>query len=129
MLEDEAGHHGVECAVGERHRIGVGPGVDGPAAPLASHHHLVPRRVDADDVRGSPGGGQAGHLPLAAADVEHRPGPGQLLGGQRQDLLLVFGIGPGGEPLLPPARLLLPQGVVAHAGACELMRDMRRIGR
>ena len=44
-----------------------------------------------------PAGGQAAHLPFAAADVEHPAGPGQVLGGQREDLLLVLGVGPVGE--------------------------------
>lgn len=34
-----------------------------------------------------------------------------------KDLFLVFGIGPLGKPLLPPSRMLLPEGIADHR--CE----------
>jgi hypothetical protein len=52
---------------------------------------------------------EPGDLALAGADVEHRCGAGEVRGGQREDLLLVLGVGALGEPVLPPAGVGLPQ--------------------
>ena len=53
-------------------------------------------------------------LPVSAADVEHPACAAQLGRRERQDLLLVLGVGTLGEPLDPPVRVGLPQARVAH---------------
>jgi hypothetical protein len=48
-------------------------------------------------------------LTVAAADVEHVGDPASSAGRQRQDLLLVLGVGAGGEPVDPPVGVRLPE--------------------
>ena len=66
------------------------------------------------------GGEQPADLAVAAADVEHRLEAGQLVRRERQDLLLVLGVGAVGEAVDPPVGVLLPEiagrvaFVVAH---------------
>src|SRR4029450_7692029 len=52
---------------------------------------------------------QPGHLPLPRPDVEHPANAGQVLTGEGEDLLLVLGVGPAGEALLPPPGVGLPR--------------------
>ncbi len=40
--------------------------------------------------------------------------PSQMVLNQREDLLFVFGIGTLGEALLPPRRVLFPEGFAEH---------------
>src|ERR687897_917012 len=65
-------------------------------------------RVDADDPAGAALHGQPGDLALAAAEVEHPAGAGEVFSSQRQDLLGVFDIGPARELALPPGGVALP---------------------
>ena len=69
-----------KAAVGERQRVGPGPGVGRAAAPLARPPRSGSTVGSTPTTASAPiGGGQPGHLALAAADVEHaaRPRPGR----------------------------------------------------
>ncbi len=114
VLEHEARDRGVERPVGERQLGRSGPNVRRPARPLARHRDLIPGGVDADRVRAG-GRHHPADLTVAAADVEQPVETGQFRSRQRQDLLLVLGIGTGGEAVDPPGSVFLPQ-VVAHRG-------------
>ena len=73
---------------------------------------LVRDVVDTDDEACASGHGEAGHLAVAAPDVEDAGRSGELLGGQREDLFLVLGVGAVGEPVDPPFGVPFPQRVV-----------------
>src|SRR5437588_7052747 len=108
VLEHQAGDDGVERLRRERQGVGDAPAVRRRAPALACHPQLRPRRVEPNDPRGPDVTGQSGDLPLATADVEYRRAAPQVGGGHWHDLLDVFGVSAGGEPLLPPGRVLLP---------------------
>ena len=108
VLEDQAGDHAVEGGVAERQGGRAGPQVRRSPTARRSDGDLVPGRVEADD-RGAGRGGEAGHLALARAHVEHPGGALQVVGGEREDLLLVLGIDAGGEAVLPPVGVALPE--------------------
>ena len=115
VLEDEARDDAIERGVRERQLGGLCTRVVRTSAALDGDAELVARRVDPDDVCTASGEHPA-DLPVATSDVEdHRRRP-QLLLGERHDLLDVLGVGALGEPLDPPAGVLLPQlaGRVAH---------------
>jgi hypothetical protein len=65
---------------------------------------------------GSKCGNAPGDLPFAAPHVKDPTRPSQKSLNQREDLLFVFGIGTLGEALLPPRRVLLPEGFAEHQG-------------
>ena len=85
----------------------------GPPPRSVAVLQLGPGRVEPDDL-GPERGEPARRLALAAPDVEDPPAPCEVPVDQRQDLLLVLGVGAVGEPLLPPTRLLFPQRPVVH---------------
>lgn len=117
VLEHEAGDHGVERCIGERQACRGTADVRRPAAALVGDVDLVPGRVDAHDQLGAELPGEPADLAVAAADVEDPRRAVQLLGGQREDLLDVLGVGTLGEPVDPPAGVVLPElGVVIHGG-------------
>ena len=66
-----------------------------------------------------------GDLAFAAADVEHPPRAGEVAFDQREDLLLVLGVGAVGELPLPPAGVLLPQRI-GHAAILARGQQPRR---
>ena len=94
-------------------RSAVERGVHRTAGPVARDQDLRIRRIDPDDL-GTQRGGPPGDLAFATADVEHAGGAGEVPVDEREDLLLVLGIGPVSELLLPPPGVLLPQGYLAH---------------
>ena len=73
--------------------------------------------------------------PLAVASRAIWPSPhprsrtagraGQVLGGQREDLLLVLRVGTLGEPVLPPAGVRLPEGGFVHVRPPPYVRRFR----
>lgn len=112
VLENEARDDGVEAGIGEGQRVGAGAGVRRTAGSALGLDDLGDGRVDTHH-RGRPAGGcQPRDLALSAADVEHALVAGEVLGGQRQDLFDVLGVGAFSEPFLPPAGVGLPQLIV-----------------
>ena len=97
----------------QRQRLGACPHVDGAAAALPGDRDLRGGGVEAHDL-GAAARHAPGDLPLAAADVEDAPCPLEVASDQRQDLILVLGVGAGGELALPPARVTLPLRLVLH---------------
>ena len=109
VLEDKAGHGRVEGSVRERQGRRACPGVGRSAGAVLRDGNLAPRRVHTDDT-GSPAcHRQTADLALPATDVEHPGRAGEVLGRERQDLLLVLGVGAAGEALLPPLRMGFPE--------------------
>ncbi len=102
--------------VGERERVGVGPGVVDRTAPFVRSAQLRGSRVDAHDEPGAVACDQPRDLSLTGAHIEHPLRAGQALAGERQDLLFVLRVGAVGESLLPPTRVALPE-IVTHAAA------------
>ena len=111
VLEHEAGDDGVERRVrgreGRPPRCGRSAAHRRRAAASVNCAHVGSTPHDergADPLRGEPG-----HLALAAADVEHAGGAGEALGGQREDLLLVLGVGAVGEARPATSRRAAPR--------------------
>ncbi len=124
VLEHEARHAGIEAGVGEGQLIGGRSQIVRATSPLMGDTDLIPGRVDADHVR--PAGRQhPADLPVTAADVEDRAGPGQLGRSQRQDLLLVLGVGAIGEAVDPPPGVVFPQ--ISGRVAVLLARHPRHV--
>src|SRR5207253_2657494 len=61
-----------------------------------------------------------GDLALTGADVEHPLETVEIPLDDREDLLLVLGIDPVGEPLLPPLRVLFPGIRTTHRAAAPV---------
>ncbi len=55
--------------------------------------------------------------PSSTSHVQHTACLSKVLLDEGKDLFLVFAIGPLGKPLLPPSRMLLPEGIADHR--CE----------
>src|SRR5262249_21464668 len=99
---------GAERFGARRHPLGPRPRVPRAAAAHPSRRHLRRRRVDTHDL-GAESGDAPGDLPLPAPEVEDPRRAGEVLVDQRQELLLVLGIGAVGELLLPPAGVPFPR--------------------
>ena len=96
-----------------RQRLGPCPHVDGAAAALAGDLDLGGGGVEPDDL-GAAARHPPGDLTLPASDVEDASRSSEVAGDQREDLILVLGVGAGGELALPPARMTLPLRLVLH---------------
>jgi hypothetical protein len=83
---------------------------------LVSHADLGLGRIEPNNL-GTKTGDSATDLPFTTTHVQDSPRPVQELLDERKDLLLVLGVGPVGESLLPPRRMLLPERIPGHA--CE----------
>ena len=106
VLEHQARENQIERRARERHRR-VAPQVLDTTTSSARLDDLRFGRIDADD-EAVLHGNDASELSLARADVEHSSRVTEVLPQQRDDLFLVFGIGAGGEVLLPPRGVGLP---------------------
>ena len=123
VLEHQAGERGVERAVGERQVSRIGSAVVHASPTAGRFDDLAAGGVDADDLGHTLGAQQPRDLALAGPDVEQAAPVGQQRHRQRQDLLFVFCIGAGGELVLPPLGVLLPQ-IVVHDGEYRRPREL-----
>ena len=89
-------------------RRGRRPGVGGARRARPGPRRSGPRVGSMPDHLGAERGDPAGELALTAADVEHPPRPGEVRVDEREDLLLVLGVGAVGEVLLPPPGVSFP---------------------
>lgn len=134
MLEDQACDDGVKAPACEGQPRGIGPSVVRAPASTVGLGDLSPGWIDSDRDRGADSERESSDLTLAAAHVEDPPATRQVIGGQRKDLLLVLGISPLREAVLPPARVHLPRvvalgGVILHAASiapCPCTRGSRQ---
>ena len=108
VLEHEARDRGVERPSANGNSAAPDRTYAGPPARSPATADLIPGRVDADHGR-TGGRQQPADLTVTAADVEHPVESGQFRSRQRQDLLLVLGVGAGGEAVDPPVGVFLPQ--------------------
>ena len=69
--------------------------------------------IDTDDVGAEPRR-QTADLSIAATDIEHTRGPGQLLSCERKDLFLILGVRAIGEAIDPPVCVRLPTHTVVQ---------------
>ena len=125
VLEDQAGDHGVEGAVGERQRVGRRPG------RRPGHRPARRPRRSGRPVGSSPTTvGRAGRgepratWPSPVPDVEHPPAAADVLDGQREDLLLVLGVDAVGEVRPATTRTCFP-GAVEHQVVGHRRRSRR----
>jgi hypothetical protein len=115
VFEDEAYDDGIERSTGERQGLRARPGIRHSAAASAGLMQLGARRIHSNCEFGSLGHGETRDLTFARPDIEDSSRIRQTLPRQRKDLFLVFGVGPIGEAVLPPAGVPLPQLFVALA--------------
>ena len=113
VLEHQAGHDGVErrrrangSARGARRGRSAGPPPRSAATTTCAHVGSTP---DDRASRRRPTASRA-TCPSPQPTSSTRARAGEVLGGQRQDLLLVLRVGAVGEPVLPPAGVRPPTG-------------------
>ena len=111
VLEHEADDDRVERAVGERQRIGVAAGVVHRRPRCRATVSCAIVGIDADDERRAVARRPARDLAFTGADVEDARRAREALPRERQDLLLVLGVGAVGEAVLPPAGVAFPEVV------------------
>ena len=86
-----------------------------PPPRSAATSQLGPGRIDPGrEGHAAEGGGPTAHLTLPTTHVQQAGRPGQMVGEEGQDLLLVLGVGALGEALLPPGRAVLPHEPAFH---------------
>ena len=115
----------LASANGQRGR--AGPGVGRSPAARGARPRPAPRsgRRRRPRRRRRPAASRA-TCPRRMPTSSTRPRPGQGVGRQREDLLLVLGVGAVGEPVLPPAGVGLPELVAHRRALTERLHRRRR---
>ena len=115
VLDREAQEHGIERRGPAGERVGARPRVAGTAGAGAGGRELRGCGIEPDHVD-TQTGEMARDLTLATAEIEHAGGVREVARHQREDLVLVLGVGAGRELALPPLRVAFPEGFVVRAG-------------
>ena len=78
VFEHETRHHGIERCIRKRQCSGTRAHVRGSPAALLGHLHLVPCGIETHHALGAKLHCHTAHLAVAATDIEHALGVGQL---------------------------------------------------
>ncbi len=113
MLEGHTENHAVEHRVGAGELLRSSSHEGRSTAAMMGDVNLRGGGVDSQRPGPDPGDPPS-DLPFAASHVEDTPCPLEMVLDQRENLLLVFGVGSLGKARLPPTCVLFPQGVANH---------------
>ena len=121
---------GVERRVGERQRVGARRARSAGPPPRSRGDARAARRVGSTPTtrRAPIGDGEPGDLALTACRCRARAARRRgTRADEREDLLLVLGVGAVGEPVLPPARVR-SQSVVGRSSSASTRHVMPSSG-